>query len=50
MKENQRFLAQQILDQKKEIEEYKENTMQLSQEIQEVKKNTKNIQHITKKC
>ena len=38
MKDTQRFLAQQLLDHKKEIDEHKENAMQLKQQLQEVKK------------
>ena len=56
MNGNQRFLAQQILDQKKELDEYKENAMRLTQEIQEAKKtpktsNTsqKNVKEMTEK-
>ena len=41
MKDTQRFLAQQLIDQQKEFEEYKENSMQnamqLKQQLQEVK-------------
>ena len=56
MKDTQRFLAQQLLDQQKEIEEYKENAMQLNQQLREVKKtpktsNTlqKNVKEMTEK-
>ena len=41
MRETQRFLAQQLLDHKKEIDEHKENAMQLQQQLQEVKKTPK---------